>query len=76
MEVKIKQMYKLIGWFLIALLIPTFGMVLEYVQAAQLPLSLGAFLLSLIGFLAILLERLIKLFFELEGESLIESPPA
>ena len=75
MEVKIKQMYKLIGWFLIALLIPTFGMVLEYVQVAQLPLSLGAFLLSLIGFLAVLLERLIKLFFELEGESPIETTP-
>ena len=76
MEDKIKQMYKLIGWFLIAMLIPTFGMVLEYVQATQLPLSLGAFLLSLIGFFGVLVERLIKLFFELEGESPIESPPA
>ena len=74
MEDKVKQMYKLIGWFLIAMLIPTFGMVLEYVQAAQLPLSFGAFLLSLIGFFAILLERLIKLFFELEGESPIATP--
>jgi len=75
MEDKIKQMYKLIGWFLIAMLIPTFGLVLEYVQIAQLPLSVGAFLLSLIGFVAVLLERLIKLFFDLAGESPFETTP-
>jgi len=73
MDEKIKQMYKLFGWFLIAMMVPLFGMVLEWVQVAGLPLSVGAFLLSFIGFLAILLERLIKLFFELEGENPIEN---
>lgn len=73
MEENNKIAIQLVGWFIIAMLVFIFGMVYELVQSLDVPLSVAAFLLALIGFSAELLRRLIKLYFGLEGESPLEN---
>ena len=76
MDDKNKIAIQMIGWYLILILVPILGVLLEWIQRLDIPVSIAALLIAGISGLGILSNRLIKLYFSLEGESPLESPPA
>ncbi len=76
MEDKNKVAIQMIGWYVIALLVPILAMIVEWVQTIEMPVSLAAFLISAVAATGVLINRLIKLYFELSGENPIEAPQA
>jgi hypothetical protein len=69
MEDKNKIAIQMIGWYLILILVPIIGVLLEWVQQMDIPVSIAALLLASISGLGVLINRLIKLYFALEGDN-------
>lgn len=74
MDNKNKLAIQMIGWYLILILVPIIGVLLEWVQQMDIPVSVAALILAGISGLGVLSNRLIKLYFALDGDSPLESP--
>ena len=72
MDDKNKTAIQMIGWYIIALLIPILAVIIEWVQTIEMPVSLAALLIAAVSATGVLINRLIKLYFELSGENPLE----
>ena len=76
MDDKTRTAIQMLGWYLILILVPCIAVMIEWIQTLELSITVGSLLISAVSGLGVLINRLIKLYFSLEGESPLEKSPA